>query len=285
MGFVVEPYSLFLCFELQDIEKAKALLPKGFSMVKAKVHEGDAPKYYGIIGSFNAHTSGFWGTRQETYVIAEDEATGLMTWVIIGIESNSISFEPKDGLQGSNADDAVVTQDANGTIIVDIERNDKSGRLELLCETKKGEWKNLDERLWLEGNLSVTYGGELAETCCKPFSLTFDPEEVEKGLVLPMEDLDIRTGTLIPDFFKQRPSQVVTFPYSQHFISDSPISPKLIKNKKELIAAHKRLGDLSEYEAFSVQTMKVGLAISIVMSSIISTTAISLLILHFWLRH
>lgn len=284
MGFVVEPYSLFLFFELSDVGQAKAILPDGFKLVKAKVHEKDTPRYYGIIGSFNAHTSGFWGTRQETYLVAEHEETGMMTWVIFRVESNTVSFEPKDGLQGPNADDAVVTQDANGNIIVDIGKNDRSGRLELTCGTQQGTWEKLDQRLWLEGNLSIAYGGELAEACCKPFSLTFDPDEVGKGLVLPLEELEIRDGSLIPDFFEQQPAQVVTFPYSQHFISDSPLSPKMIKDRAELVAAHKKMGDLSQYKAFSLRAMKVGLAISIFVSSLISTVSILVLIFHFWLQ-
>lgn len=284
MGFVVEPYSLFTFYEINDIEKAKSLLPKGFKLAKVAVHEIDNPKYYGIIGAFNAHTSGFWGTRQEIYIVAEDEETGLMTWIIFDIQTNSVSFEPANGLQGPNADDAVVTQDHEGNIIVDIGLNDNSKRITMNCKTADRKWVKLDQRLWLEGNLSVIYGGGLGEPEYKPFSMVFDPQEVEKAWSIPLKDLEIKDDSLIPDFFNKKPSQIIVFPYSQHFVSDSPVSPKKIKDKKDLLAKHKELDDLSDYKVFSLKTMKVGLAIVIFFLSLVSIISVSLILFHLIFR-
>ena len=74
MGFVVEPYSLFLCYEIADLEKATALLPDGFELIKTKIFAQDEPKYYCIFGCFRAHTSAFWGMRAEFYIIAENKS-------------------------------------------------------------------------------------------------------------------------------------------------------------------------------------------------------------------
>jgi hypothetical protein len=98
MGFVVEPYSYFLCYEIDDLEKAENLLPNGFKLAKTRVFEDDEPRYYGIFGCFNAHTSGFWGMRVEFYIIAEDENTGLLSWIIVDYDTNTITYDPKKWL-------------------------------------------------------------------------------------------------------------------------------------------------------------------------------------------
>jgi hypothetical protein len=95
MGFVVEPYSHFLFYELKDLEKAKDLLPEGFNLRKTRIFDDDTLKYYGILGCFKAHTSGFWGMRVEFYIIAEDESTGLLSWIIVDYDTNTITYDPK----------------------------------------------------------------------------------------------------------------------------------------------------------------------------------------------
>lgn len=270
LGFVVEPYPLFLFFELTDPDRASTLLPAGFTLTKAAVTEGGTPKYYGIIGSFNAHTSGFWGTRQETYLVAEDDKTGLLTWVIIGIETNTISFEPKLGLRDPNANDAVLTQDAAGTIYLDIATNDKAKQIALTCQTTNARKTKLDQRLWLEGNLSVTYGGQLADQESKPFALVFDPAEVAEGLLIPTSDIHVRTNSVAPSVFAPDIAHAITFPYSQHFVSSSPLSPIRISNKAELIKRYERFATGAPYTAFSVQSLKTGLATALIVSTSIS---------------
>ncbi len=98
MGFVVEPYSSFLCYEIADIDKAKSLLPDGFKLIKTKVFENDEPKYYCIFGCFRAHTSAFWGARTEFYIIAEDQKTGLLSWIIVDYDTDTISYDKKMAL-------------------------------------------------------------------------------------------------------------------------------------------------------------------------------------------
>ncbi len=71
MGFVVEPYSTFVCYELKDLEWARKLIPDGFELIPTKIFEEGHPKYYAIFGSFNVHTSAFWGTRLASYAIID----------------------------------------------------------------------------------------------------------------------------------------------------------------------------------------------------------------------
>lgn len=44
MGFVVEPYSHFVCYELIDLEWAKKLLPDNYELAKCKIFAEDEPK-------------------------------------------------------------------------------------------------------------------------------------------------------------------------------------------------------------------------------------------------
>ena len=37
MGFVVEPYSYFLCYEIKDLARANTLIPDNFQLVKTKI--------------------------------------------------------------------------------------------------------------------------------------------------------------------------------------------------------------------------------------------------------
>ena len=61
IGFVVEPYSFFLSYEITDMAAASALLPPGYELAPTAMFEGTEPRPSGIIAAFNVHTSVFWG--------------------------------------------------------------------------------------------------------------------------------------------------------------------------------------------------------------------------------
>ena len=63
IGFVIEPYSLFLFFKLRDIEAAKAMLPDRYELSKTKLFVDDDPEYYMGMGNLGTRASSFWGTR------------------------------------------------------------------------------------------------------------------------------------------------------------------------------------------------------------------------------
>jgi hypothetical protein len=275
MGFVVEPYSLFLCYEIIDLEKAQSLLPDGFKLIKTKVFFDDMPKYYCIFGNIRAHTSAFWGIRTEFYVIAEDTKTGLLSWIIISYDTDTISYDSKNGLTAPNANRSVLTINHRGRLFLDIQRDDQSRKLILEADIEKGEMRCLDQRLWLEGNLSIGYGKDLAEKDGDIFSLRFEPCEVEKALYIPAEALDIETNTWFPGLFADKPSQVACFPYAQHFVSDSPGTSSNLKNRDELIAADKAL-DFDTIEAFSTKSFRTSIIISSVFSFVLTITLLLL---------
>lgn len=285
MGFVVEPYSLFLCHEIKNIKKAQSLIPDRFNLIKTKIFATDKPAYYFIVGTFNTHTSGFWGTRQESYIIAEDTNTGLLSWIIIDINTNTISVEPKKGVVDPNSKDAVFTINSKGKIVLDIQNDDGPHHLSLECDTTMGRTKKLDQRLWLEGNLSIDYGKEFTNGTDDPFSVIFDPAEVEEALDIPLKAAVITKNSLFSGMIQKAPSKIVCFPYSQHFASDSPGNQTQIKNKKELVRAYNKLGDLSQFEAFSGDVIRKQIMIGGGISATISTSIIFYLIYHFLSVH
>ena len=85
MGFVIEPYSLFLFFKLKDIERAKSLLPERYELKKTRIFEDDEPEHYLGMGNLYTRASTFWGVRLECYLIAEDKETGHPSWIFIDI--------------------------------------------------------------------------------------------------------------------------------------------------------------------------------------------------------
>ena len=73
IGFMIEPYSLFLFFRLRNIEYAKSLLSDRYELAKTRLFAGDKPEYYMGVGNLGTRASTFWGTRQESYLIAVDK--------------------------------------------------------------------------------------------------------------------------------------------------------------------------------------------------------------------
>jgi len=275
MGFVVEPYSSFLCYEISNIKQAKSLLPDGFELLKTKIFTDDVPKYYCIFGCIRAHTSAFWGVRTELYIIAKDKKTNLLSWIIIDYDTNTISYDNKHGLSSPNSSQSIVTINHRGNLFVDIQSNDKTRKLVFDANIESGVMKKLDQRLWLEGNLSIGYGSNYNKFNADIFSLKFEPCEVEKALRIPISNVNIEANTWYPGLFNSTPSQVACFPYAQHFISDSPGYSSNLNNKAELEAANKAI-DFDNIKVFSTKSFKTMLLVGTLVSL---TTTIILVIL------
>lgn len=259
MGFVVEPYSIFLCYELKDLEWAKKLIPDGFELIKTEIFEGDEPKYYAILGSFNVHTSAFWGTRLEVNIIARNKRNNLLSWVIVDYDTNTLSHDTSKGVVDSTTEQALLTTDFDGNIIVDMQNDTQNRHLVFDAKTNNAKTKMMGRQLWLEGNLSVGYGREISNNSDKVFSLTFNPKEVEKGCQIPLEDTHISQNTWFTGLFHEQPDQVVYFPYAQHYLADSPGHFSQIKDTDDLEKKYKTLDTTSipDYSAASQRKMIV----------------------------
>ena len=125
LGFVVEPYSTFLFYEIIDLEWAQRLIPDGFELAKTNVFEGGPAKYYVAFAAFNVKTSAFAGTRLEVNVIARSKETGLISWIIVDYDTNTLSHDALKGVIDYTTKKAIFTTDFDGNIIVDIDNPEK----------------------------------------------------------------------------------------------------------------------------------------------------------------
>ncbi|MGL4382231.1 MAG: hypothetical protein ACRCTA_00765 [Bacilli bacterium] len=235
MGFVVEPYSLFLCYEIIDVALAQSMIPSNFKLIKTSIFEYDTPKYYCIFGAFNVHTSAFWGTRMEVYFIAEDLNTNLLSWVIVEYDTNTISYDERKGLSAGNTNTCIFTTNYLGDIILDIKNDQKQRVLEVEGNITGGVRKDINQRLWLEGNLSIAYGNSLTSNHNGSFAVMFEPGEVASALDIELEAIKIKANTWFNNLIAPTPSQIACFPFAQHFLSDSPGHYSTILNEEQLV--------------------------------------------------
>jgi len=249
MGFVVEPYALFLFYELENLPAAEALLPDGFELAKSRVFTGDEPKYYGIVSLFRLHTSTFWGARSEFYVVAKNTSTGLMSWIILDYVSDTISYDQKNGLRSAEAEKAVITTTCAGKFLADISNYADGRRIACSADLTHPQTKPLDEQLWIEGNTSIAYGRELA-TNGDLFSLTFLPEEMSTAWEIALDDAAVTEMSWFPEIFGHHLSKVACFPFAQHMLSDSPSNSTFYGSKSALRQAAESINfdDLVEFK-------------------------------------
>ena len=221
IGFVVEPYAFFLSYEITDVEAAKRQLPPDYELVPTAMFEGTEPRYVGILAAFNIHTSVFWGNRVELYLIAENKRTGMLSWVICDYETNTISYDPGQGFSGSSTSRAVITTSHSGDVIVDVAGADGRNAISAVANLDGASMRPLEQRLWLEGNLSVDYGGRLMDPDSVPFGLVFDPGEVERALEIAPEALEVEANSFGAGYLADEPFEACVFPFAQHFQTTS----------------------------------------------------------------
>lgn len=223
MPFVVEPYCSFLFYEIPDPTKVQKFMPDGFVPAKAAVFEGGPEKYYGIVSVFRIHTSVFWGARAEYYLVAENTATGLLSWVMMDYISDSISYDEKHGLKSPDVKAAVMTTTCEGDFVCDMKSLDGKKKVKCQANLMKAKMKPLNQRLWIEGNTSIAYGRLAGEADGDLFSLTFFPEEMKQALEVSLADVAVaEAATATTGKFGAVLERVACFPFAQHMLSDAP---------------------------------------------------------------
>ena len=235
MPFVVEPYCTFLFYKIPVPERVEKFMPDGFRPAKSAVFEGDAEKYYGIVSMFRIHTSVFWGARAEYYLMAENTKTGLLSWVMMDYISDSISFDEIHGLKSPDVKAAVMTTTCEGDFVCEMRNASGTKKVECVASLEKAKMRPLNERLWIEGNTSIAYGRLAGQPDGDLFSLTFYPEEMKRALDVPLKDVShfyVCSETV--GKFGAVLDKVVSFPYAQHMLSDSPGTHTHYGSKKAL---------------------------------------------------
>ncbi len=223
MPFVVEPYCSFFFYKIPDPTKIEKFMPDGFRPAKSAAFAGDTEEYYGIVSMFRIHTNVFWGARAEYYLVAENEKTGLLSWVMMDYISDTISYDEKSGLKSPDAKQAVMTTTCEGDFLCSMATNDRRKYVEADFNLKNAKIRALNQRLWIEGNTSIAYGPRAGEEDGDLFSLTFFPEEMKDALDIPLKDVKIaEVASDTAGKFSAILDKVVSFPYAQHMLSDAP---------------------------------------------------------------
>lgn len=235
MGFVVEPYSLFLAYEI-TAELVKDYIPDTYELVPISIFDHSDKKLCAIIGCFNVHTSVFWGSRYELYVIAKNKKNNLISWLICDYESNTFHYDPGKGFLPSTLQKSVFTTAYNGKIICDIEGKESNTKIDLIIDVNQYNCVYLNQRLWIEGNLSIDYAGELDNNGNDPFGLIFDPMEMKCAQHIEADQIEI--NQLDFGFIKtsMKPFEACCFPFAQHYMTTVFPEGHMMKDENDLYA-------------------------------------------------
>lgn len=218
MGFVVEPYSFFLAYEVTE-ELVKDHLPDNYELVPTSIFAHTKPTCCAIIGCFNVHTTVFWGSRFELYIIAKNKKTNLLSWLICSYESNTFNYEPGSGFAPQTLKHSVFTTTYDGTLLCDIESKKSNTKLDFSVDLNQHSCINLNQQLWIEGNLSIDYSGELDNKGNDPFGLIFDPNEMKCAQHIHEDQVTINQlefGFITSDM---KPFEACCFPFAQHYLT------------------------------------------------------------------
>lgn len=277
LGFVIDPYSLFLFFELKDTARAQAMLPARYELAKARIFADEEPGYYFGIGNLSTRATTFWGVRQEHYLIARDRETGLLSWIFIGVLSDTVIAMPNIGIQAPNCRCAIFTTNSKGEILLDFAESRGDRQLSLKGNITSGVRRKLDEPLWLLGNTSIAHSTDLSGGDDDPFAVIFDPAEVEYALDIPTEEISITSNTLYPGLAETELAKALCFPYAQHYVADSPGQRTVVTSRDEMISKYAVLRDAESHRTFSSRTIKIELGVGVAAAAILTVLLVVLL--------
>jgi hypothetical protein len=235
MGFIVEPYGFFLSYRVRDEAAAQALLPEGYELAPASVFKNGEKHPLVVFSAFSARTSAFMGMRLECYLIARDKATGRMAWIITDYETNTNSHDPRNGFCGYTCSEAVHTVTPYAELMVRVKAAAGGREFLVSADLNTGRMEELDEALWVEGNMTVDYGGSLKDGSSKPFSLIFDPFLMKEARRIPLEGIRLEANTFLNGIIDPgQPLNAAVFPYSQHFIIKQDLGEGQIARQEDL---------------------------------------------------
>ena len=209
----------------------------------------------------------------------------MMSWVIAGYETNTNSYDPKNCFCGYTGDPAVVTTTPYGELIVDFAGKKNGREFSLSADVAKGKWKDLNPELWVEGNLSIDYGGELKVESSKPFSLIFDPYLMRKALDMPPGSVEILKNTYLAGIIDgTTPICAALFPYSQHFIIKQDLAENAISNEADLNLRAGEFLQSSGFKTMSGDDIKKPILAGMLISALVNFGIIVFLAIALFLR-
>lgn len=279
MGFIVDPYCFFLAYGVKDREAAQALLPPGYDLADAAVFEGQKPQPLAIFSTFTARTSAFAGFRLEVYLIARNRETGLMSWIICDYDTNTNSHDPKNGFTGYSCDPALFTTTPQGELLVQVQSRKRDRKFELTAPLQGHDFRKLDQALWVEGNLSVDYGGEVKDPTSKSFGLIFDPALMEQALEVPLDQVKIQANSYFSEIIDgEKPLCAALFPYSQHFVIRQDMARQELLSEKDLRKEVDLFLSRSGYKTMKGDDLKKPILRSMMISTLVMWSLLAVLL-------
>ena len=280
MGFIVDPYCFFLAYKIKDRAAAQAMLPADYELAESSVFSNGEKYPMVIISAFFARTSAFIGMRLEFYIIARSKKTGLISWIISDYETNTTSHDPKNQFSGYTGDPGVITVSPYGELLVDVKGNRANSEFSVRADLKNGSMKELEQELWIEGNLSVDYGGELKAEFSEPFSLIFDPFLMKEAINIPLQDIEIRKNTYLGSIIDgDNPVSAAVFPYSQHFIIKQDLKINELSDETDLNRQLDSFLDKTGFKTMSGDDLKKPLYAGFLISALVNLGIILFLLL------
>ena len=125
-------------------------------------------------------------------------------------------------------------------MIVDVLGKESGTRIAMTADLNDTTRSTLNQRLWVEGNLSVDYGGTLDAGDTSTFGLIFDPKEMQSALKVPLPSLNIAENTFGLGYLEASPFEAACFPYAQHFVTTSMPTDIGLRNGDQLEQAVSR---------------------------------------------
>ncbi|MDC7225467.1 MAG: hypothetical protein PQJ61_01740 [Spirochaetales bacterium] len=280
MGFIVDPYCFFLSYRIKDVPAAQAMLPEGYEIAETSVFKNGKKYPMVVTSAFTARTSAFIGTRLEFYIIARNKETGLLSWIISDYETNTNSHDPKNGFCGYSSDPTVFATTPYGELLINFQNNEKNSSFKMNVDLTGGETEELSAELWVEGNMSIDYGGKLKDDSSNNFSLIFDPFLMKEAQNIPISDITISENSYLGSIIDSKaPVDAAVFPYSQHFIIKQDLRREELNNEGDLEKLSSEFIERSGYKTMSGDDIKKPLFRSMLISSIINIGIIVFLLL------
>ena len=139
------------------------------------------------------------------------------------------------------------------------------------ADLNAGAMEELEEELWVDGNMCVDYGGALKDESSVPFSLIFDPVLMEKALRIPPNGFEIEANTFLNALIDpKRPESVAVFPYSQHFIIRQDLEERRIARKEDLFREIRTFLDRDGLKTMSGDDLKKPILRGMVVTSLVN---------------
>lgn len=214
------------------------------------------------------------------YLIAKDTESDITSWIFLDILSNTIIAHPVKGITDPNTSRAMYTTNSKGEIFLDFLKQKTDSGLSLRGSITGGKMRPLEQDLWIMGNASVAFSKTYVKESEDPFAVIFDPAEVKQALDIPVKDISIVSNTLVPNWADRTLVKAVCFPYTQHYIADSPGLRTFVKNPDDMIVKYNGFAEKENMKTFSAKPVKIQLFLGMIISGAAALLLAILRLLH-----